>query len=382
MTFMFLHLAFASKFHAFCFEKSKALAPIARHLRHWVMRSGIVGVALVTSTLLHAEIVDFQLAQPQAKSVFLAGEMTSWDAGKQAMQQGPDGVWRLSLDLPPGQWLYKFVVDGQWVHDPQGPDHDADGRGGRHSMVWVGKGPWSPLPRANGSQVVSSMVASAAWGMPMKTNVYLPPNFQAGQSLPVLYLLHGSGVDADQWHKTGHIERYMDQLLASGEIKPFVVVMPSSENIGYLAHSETHVMQELPSWLNATFGIYPAPGATAFGGMSMGGFGAVAMPIRHPEVSRFGYGLSAFFYPALLAHLRAPADAGVTLVLVTGKDDAVTASQAAFLDQFKANASQIQASIEPGDHTWNFWSLRTAHMLKAVSAYFSKVMTPPASPKQ
>src|SRR6185312_17528073 len=77
-----------------------------------------------------AEPTTFSLAAPDAKQVFLADEMTDWDAGKKRMERDASGTWHFTLDLEPGQWIYKFVVDGQWVQDPATPDHDADGQGG------------------------------------------------------------------------------------------------------------------------------------------------------------------------------------------------------------------------------------------------------------
>lgn len=53
----------------------------------------------------------------QAKEVVLAGTFNSWDEHTTLMQRTTDG-WELKADLPPGRYEYKFIVDGEWMHDP------------------------------------------------------------------------------------------------------------------------------------------------------------------------------------------------------------------------------------------------------------------------
>ena len=221
----------------------------------------------------HADPVTFSIAAPQATHVFLAGEMTDWDAGKREMRRDAPGTWQITLDLEPGQWLYKFVVDGQWVEDPATPDHGADGQGGQHSFVFVGNDPWSVAPGTPRGEVQVQHVASRELGRTMTVNVYLPHGFRRGQELPVLWLLHGSGMDADQWFRTAHIERYVDHLLAAGRIRPFVIVIPSGERgeRSYDSASERFIATELPLWLQSTYGLHPGRAKSALAGMSLGG---------------------------------------------------------------------------------------------------------------
>lgn len=47
--------------------------------------------------------------------VAVAGDFTDWQP--KAMRKGMDGVFSLTLPVPPGRYEYKFVVDGDWVHD-------------------------------------------------------------------------------------------------------------------------------------------------------------------------------------------------------------------------------------------------------------------------
>jgi enterochelin esterase-like enzyme len=330
------------------------------------------GLLLAVALPAPAAPARFSIAASDARTVFLAGEMTDWEAGKVAMQRDEHGTWHTALDLEPGQWLYKFVVDGQWVQDPATDDHDADGQGGQHSFVFVGDGPWTVAPATPRGEVQVMQVPSRELGASMTVNVYLPPGFKRGQPLPVLWLLHGSEMDADQWFRTGHVERYMDHLIASGAIRPFVVVMPSGHRgrDSYDGASERFIATELPLWLQSTYGLHPTRAKTAVAGMSLGGYGTVALAVRHPQQYGFGVALSGWYPPALLAEVEQAKRLPRKLVLRCGTKDDLLASNHDLVAVLKKRHAAFDFAEEPGAHTFHFWSTHTASMLKDVDAYF------------
>jgi len=55
-----------------------------------------------------------------AGQVALAGEFNDWQEGELLMKNTTDG-WEVDYVLPPGSYLYKLVVDGQWQVDPTNP---------------------------------------------------------------------------------------------------------------------------------------------------------------------------------------------------------------------------------------------------------------------
>ena len=60
--------------------------------------------------------------------------------------------------------------------------------------------------------------------------VYTPAEYEKGKKrYPVLYLQHGMGEDETGWSKQGHMQHIMDNLIASGEAKPMIVVMESGD---------------------------------------------------------------------------------------------------------------------------------------------------------
>ena len=53
-----------------------------------------------------------------AQNVFLTGSFNGWDPQTTPMQIQEEDMWRAELELAPGQYEYKFVVDGAWCCEP------------------------------------------------------------------------------------------------------------------------------------------------------------------------------------------------------------------------------------------------------------------------
>lgn len=68
-----------------------------------------------------------------ARQVYVAGSFNSWRDFELPLQRTADG-WALPYLLPPGNWEYKFRVDGRWIADPANPS--ATGNGG--SILVIG----------------------------------------------------------------------------------------------------------------------------------------------------------------------------------------------------------------------------------------------------
>ncbi|MGD0816177.1 MAG: glycogen-binding domain-containing protein [Verrucomicrobiota bacterium] len=63
--------------------------------------------------------VNFELDASLAKEVLLAGDFTGWEKTPIRLRKAERGAWRTTVKLPPGQYRYKFLVDGQWRDDPR-----------------------------------------------------------------------------------------------------------------------------------------------------------------------------------------------------------------------------------------------------------------------
>ncbi len=62
--------------------------------------------------------VVFSCRAEDARSVALAGTFNDWDPEATPMSRNPEGEWTVTLDLAPGRYEYKFVVDGEWCCEP------------------------------------------------------------------------------------------------------------------------------------------------------------------------------------------------------------------------------------------------------------------------
>ena len=60
----------------------------------------------------------FKFTAPEAQSVLLAGEFNSWNPDAHPLERTSNGLWEVSIDLSPGRYEYRFLVDGQWQNDP------------------------------------------------------------------------------------------------------------------------------------------------------------------------------------------------------------------------------------------------------------------------
>lgn len=56
-----------------------------------------------------------------ARNVVLTGSFNGWDESYPLMEKVKGG-WAMKIDLDPGYYEYKFIVDGNWLHDPGNPE--------------------------------------------------------------------------------------------------------------------------------------------------------------------------------------------------------------------------------------------------------------------
>jgi len=63
--------------------------------------------------------ITFSFESSDAKEVNLVGDFNNWNSTKHPMKKDDNGRWTKAVILPPGQYEYKFLVDGQWKQDPQ-----------------------------------------------------------------------------------------------------------------------------------------------------------------------------------------------------------------------------------------------------------------------
>jgi len=77
----------------------------------------------------------FSIIAPEAQCVQLAGDFNSWDPNAHPLEKKSDEMWVINLDLSPGRYEYKFLVDGQWQNDPDCSDFASNPFGGENSVL-------------------------------------------------------------------------------------------------------------------------------------------------------------------------------------------------------------------------------------------------------
>lgn len=65
-----------------------------------------------------SQLVHFEYEDRAARKVCLAGTFNDWHPTVSEMISMGSGKWVKDLELPPGAYEYRLVIDGQWVNDP------------------------------------------------------------------------------------------------------------------------------------------------------------------------------------------------------------------------------------------------------------------------
>lgn len=82
--------------------------------------------------------VVFTLDAPAAARVVLTGEFTNWSRHGIALERDPaDGLWKAVVDVAPGEYEYRFIVDGVWIRDPGNQDYVRNEFGQENSLLVV-----------------------------------------------------------------------------------------------------------------------------------------------------------------------------------------------------------------------------------------------------
>lgn len=133
--------------------------------------------------------------------------------------------------------------------------------------------------------------------------VYLPPSYakEPGRRYPVVYMLHGYGLHAEQWIGFANYGS-LEKDLAAGTAKEMILVSPdafSLHNGSFYSNSkatgdwETFVGVELVSYVDSHYRSIANRASRGLMGHSMGGYGTFRIGMKHPEVFSSLYAMSA-----------------------------------------------------------------------------------------
>ena len=139
--------------------------------------------------------------------------------------------------------------------------------------------------------------------------VYLPPGYERQKKMryPVVYLLHGFngyGVGNKGWIREGgtfNVEA-ISRLIAEMKISPMIIVMPDGSNrYGGSMYTnsittgnwEDYIARELVAFIDKNYRTLPRAESRGIAGHSMGGYGALKIAMKHPDVFGAVYGTSS-----------------------------------------------------------------------------------------
>ena len=249
----------------------------------------------------------FRIDAPDAKSVIVS--LGLGGRGGTVLHKDKDGVWTGTTEGPmdEGFHYYHLTIDGATVNDPgtnnyfgstrwesgiEIPAHDQEFYALR-----------TDIPHGNLQQVLfpTNVKNDRGESGMRRAFVYTPPTYGKNKKerFPVLYLQHGWGEDDTTWGMQGRANIIMDNLIADGKIRPFIVVMTYGLTNGIrfgglreftAKEFETVLVDELIPYIDSHFLTIANRENRAMAGLSMGGMETKLITLRRPEVFS-AYGL-------------------------------------------------------------------------------------------
>ena len=170
-----------------------------------------------------------RIVAPQANSVQL-------DIGgvKYPLTKGEDGSWiGDSQPQDEGFHYYQVVIDSAQVPDPNSLYFYGASRWGSGVEIPAKDQDFYAVKNVPHGQLREVRYFSKSSNSVRRCYIYTPPQYdrEPGRRFPVLYLQHGAGENETGWGNQGRAGLIMDNLLAEGKAKPFIIVMENGGNI-------------------------------------------------------------------------------------------------------------------------------------------------------
>ena len=324
--------------------------------------------------------VTFRLLAPKASEVTLTGEFME---GSRSLQKDDKGVWSVTVgSLEPEIYNYNFTIDGVRTIDPNNPRVKTGSTAFTIQSVLEVRG---DSPAFYDGQSVPHGEVRAHWYESKSLNalrrltVYTPPGYDGNVQgrYPVLYLLHGANSDETVWTRDGHANLILDNLLAEGKAKPFLVVMPfgygvppgtpapasgggPSDNTALFSRD---LIEDVIPLIQSRYRVYTDRDHRAIAGLSMGGGESLGIGLNHLELFSYVAGFSAALRPAefqkTFAGLAAsPQDANGKLHLLwigCGNQDSLFPAAKSFSEFLTEQKIKHTFRESSGAHTWMNW---------------------------
>ncbi|MBP5348101.1 MAG: LPXTG cell wall anchor domain-containing protein [Bacteroidaceae bacterium] len=171
----------------------------------------------------------FRIVAPNAQSVSVGLGLGGDGRAGTTLKKDENGVWTgtTSAPLDEGFHYYHLTIDGGTFNDPGTNNYYGSTRWESgieipaHDQAFYEE---RDVPHGFVQQI---LFWSESTNMLKRAFVYTPPTYHADKAnvrYPVLYLQHGWGEDETAWMTQGHANLIMDNLIAEGKIRPFIIV--------------------------------------------------------------------------------------------------------------------------------------------------------------
>ena len=344
----------------------------------------------VQSPVINAQNdVTFKIFAPEAKNITVIGD---FGASPLAMQRDSIGVWSATISsMEPELYIYRYDIDGVKTADPANVYTKRD-ISTTYSMLFV------PGEKTDDYAVhdVPHGTVSRVWydsptlGMQRRMSVYTPAGYEdkknADKSYPVLYLLHGMGGDEEAWLTLGRTAQILDNLIASGQAKPMIVVMPNGNAALPSAPGESsagftvpttnlpHTMDgtyenaftDIINYIDKTYRTDARKQGRAVAGLSMGGFHSLNISALYPDMFDYVGLFSAAINPR--SNADSPIFKNRDNMLATqfsnapklywigiGNEDFLYNDNVAYRKQLDSKNYPYTYVESTGGHTWKNW---------------------------
>lgn len=237
----------------------------------------------------------FKINAPAADSVRVS--LGLGGRGGTKLTKGDDGYWTGTTAGPmdEGFHYYNVNIDGGKFNDPGALNFYGSVRWESGIEIPAHDQDFYALKDVPHGRVQQILFPSKSTSTSRRAFVYTPPDYDKNQNdrYPVLYLQHGWGEDETAWSNQGRANLIMDNLIAEGKIKPFLIVMTygMTNEIKWgglrdfkIDAFQTVLVDELIPYVDANFRTLANQSNRAMAGLSMGGMETKMITLNKPEV--------------------------------------------------------------------------------------------------
>ena len=251
--------------------------------------------------------VRFRIIAPSADSVRVS--LGLGGRGGTRLEKAEDGSWMGTTEGPldEGFHYYNVRIDGGKFNDPGACNFYGSTRWESGIEIPAHDQDFYALKNVPHGNVQQVLFPSPSTNAIRRAFVYTPPAYDKEKSkkYPVLYLQHGWGEDETAWSNQGHANLIMDNLIAAGTIKPFIIVMTygmtNEVRMGGIRNFKIDSFQrvlvdELIPYIDANFRTIAKQSHRAMAGLSMGGMETHTITLNKPDVFSYYALLSGGIY--------------------------------------------------------------------------------------